>query len=376
MMRKVILFTGCCTLVLGGCQMLHSTSVNPVAVGDPAASQTAVVDTHEGGSYPLPMSLITLTIKQETGKENSYYITEPTVKKVPDPRMLFSLDFSESITSSDSIKVERDENGFLKKVTLGADDKSTEIIKAIANTVLTLLSGVPVGVGGEPRADIAVATDQVVFQRVIDPLDEKARQEVNNIIKKFGFSIVINPLKETGKRASDIIVENVDEGGKGGLYYRHPIPYLLEVNKTVPATGVSFTVAEYMLYLENKAPLIRIDTSRTFFAKKDITLNFAQGQLVDSEIKKGSELLNIVSIPYDIANAIVSLPTKILQLKIDTTGKEKTLIDNNKAIIDSQTQLMETQRKYLDLLNKEKPKNGSGNSADCPPGTKSELCGD
>jgi hypothetical protein len=110
------------------------------------------------------------------------------------------------------------------------------------------------------------------------------------------------------------------------VYYRLLIPY--QVSLTFSATDGGYYKSSQIPYVPNKhSPILSCDINRAAFVTKTTTLTFADGVLTGSVIAKPSEVAGFMSIPLDVATAIVAVPGSIVKFRIDKTTQEKALVD-------------------------------------------------
>ena len=137
------------------------------------------------------------------------------------------------------------------------------------------------------------------------------------------------------------------------VYYRLLIPY--QVSLTFSATDGGYYKSSQILYVPNKhSPILSCDINRAAFVTKTTTLTFADGVLTSSVIAKPSEVAGFMSIPLDVATAIVAVPGSIVKFRIDKTTQEKALVDAQKDLIKSQ------EARIQELQSLQKAKQGGG----------------
>jgi hypothetical protein len=251
------------------------------------------------------MSLVTLEVKNGNSGEYKYiFIDNPVITKVPDPTHIYSIDFITSITSADDIEVEQDSNGFLKKIAAKGEDKTGDIVRTIAKTVMTLVSGVPATTTTRSLKLLPVA-----FKAVLDPTEPDQVAAFNRGVQKYGLRISVE-IANSPSQPAIVIGDGRGSQCSSGICYRIPIPWIMRVYST--QSGIEQLQSAHILMLENKSPTIEVNVDRSAFTTRETTLSFTDGVLVGSHIKKGSEALEVVSIPFDIANAVVQLPAQIV----------------------------------------------------------------
>jgi hypothetical protein len=105
--------------------------------------------------------------------------------------------------------------------------------------------------------------------------------------------------------------------------------------------------------MENIAPVIGVGIDRVAFTQKKTTLVFDAGMLKSVCIYKKSELLEFVQIPLYVAQSIVLLPTRIIQVRIDQTNSQR-------ALVQAEDELIKTQLHYLNVLREGKDPSAPG----------------
>jgi hypothetical protein len=288
---------------------------------------------HSGGAYSLPMTLMTLTVRLN---DNGLIVDKPQLDKVPDKKMLFNLDYLPDITSDDTFKIELDGSGFLKQVTVSADDKKGPIIEDVAATVITLMTGIPVPVKDSTRALIKGG---IALQQTINPNSDEDLRKLNAKLLKYGLEVKVDPFGTSPMVG--VPPETNDTSTRTGIFYRPVLPYQVSILTTKDKSGDGEVFAAYVIYTENKSPLISVDISRSYFVKRETTLMFSTGILTSTEVKKPSEVLGLVRIPIDIATAIVGIPEKLIKFRIDQTSDQTTLLGNQQKLIEAQKSLLD-----------------------------------
>lgn len=311
------------SLAAAGCSVLRSGRTDPAR---PAAY-------HSGGAYFLPMTLMTIAVKRSTA--NDVTVETPTVQRVPDPSLQFSLDYLTDISADDTFKVELDDQGLLKQVSATADDKKGPIIETVAATVLTLMTGVPVPVGAK-RSLAGIPVGAIALTRTLNPNDAVAIAALNDDLRPFGIAMGVEPVRSTPGAPPVPDVAAATRDGRSGIFYRAPLPYIVSFSR--PGEG---PFQSYAVFSENASPIVAVDVSRSYFARRETTLTFKQGVLSSAEVKKPSELLGFVQIPLDLANAIVGIPAQLLQVRIDQTNQMKQLATAQEQLIQAQKKLIE-----------------------------------
>ncbi|MHB9072578.1 MAG: hypothetical protein ACYC6G_03555 [Desulfobaccales bacterium] len=269
--------------------------------------------------YFLPKGLIRVQLKPDPVKTNDLQLTT-SVRYIQDPGYFFTLKYLPMTTFDDNIDVKLTELGFLDAIVVTTTDKKREIVGKVI----------------EIAKEIAKIT---TFPGTVAKLEAKGK--VPNIDVEFDPDLFLNAERKTERRVLEdrffkpynikVNLERTFPGGnftkqgptdQKGIYYRPLLPYELSVECETEAIYKNETIL-----LPNEAPIMAIDLTRGAFIKKAMTLNFKNGILTQITVDKPSEVSAALDIPLDIAKAIVSLPTELIQFKMNYSSENKKLYD-------------------------------------------------
>ena len=130
----------------------------------------------------------------------------------------------------------------------------------------------------------------------------------------------------------------------------------LEIRSAV--AGVIFnTTLPSNVVVTDVTKLIVIPVKRTAFVKRVNKIGIQDGIILSNEINKPSSVEGFISIPLDIAKAIVSIPGQLVQFRYDNTKRsdelEKAKLNYEKSIQESQkfalTKEQEIEKVKLDI---------------------------
>lgn len=336
----------------------------------------------ESGSmgYFLPKGLIRVSLKPPIGKPNEYEL-KVEAKLIPDPEHFYRLSYLPNPAAKDNLKVSI-ANGFLQSVETTAKDEMVDIAKRI----MEIPKEIAKAALGAPAAAIAPPGLKQSLDVDVDPdiffsgrtEDKKIVNNLKKNLESFGIieiKITRPPGAETYKAAPP----------SKGVYYRPLLPYTVKLSykgktktsptkttsaedgpsqkpadgKAAPSSSTSNPPkketspkkqkaaktkaapqippnAEYQevhvelqetVYLPNGAPILSLDVTRAAFVTKKTKLTFADGVLTGVDLEKPSEILAGLEIPIHLIKTIVSLPSDIIQLKINYSSQEKAWLD-------------------------------------------------
>lgn len=312
------------------------------------------------GAYYLPKVLVRLSIgPNAAGRGYQLNDKTPTFSTVADRRhQPYCLDYLASPTSIDVVSVKRHESGLLEEVTSNVEDRSAEIaIKLIETGEFLAKAGFRDRVLGA-----AGVTDTADF--MFDPFDPQELTEINQALRRFGFcAYVENHSFQDGaispqawcsdpKQARYVNQYNMmlattpvmPELINVGILYRPNATHKLVIRRKADPGGrepwALFTTKH--MEMPNVSPIFSIGVYRALFATRTTNLTFAKGVLTNIYINKTSELESFSRIPLRVAQAIVRLPTEIIQLRIDDTTKGSELASKEAELITTLATLNQT----------------------------------
>ena len=285
--------------------------------------------------YYLPESLvkITSTIKvkiyyDETGntltdsnriEEQSFSVKTETIA---DERELLVLKYKSNIFMSDELKYEVNNKGLLGSVTVTTDDKTAAII----NTIISPFAKVSKrelyetrGFGTryiikEYTSNFSIRVSDIIGQeKLVDwqvPLFYKGEKGKNKSINaSFKIKIAGNRCNKTDIKS----ISNTKNDHIDGILTRPLRNADLQVSTDL-VTGRQETCSFWITIVDPNI-LINIPIKRTVFAKRENKIILEDGIIKSIEITNPSSFLGFVSIPIDIAKAIISIPGQLLTFK-------------------------------------------------------------
>jgi hypothetical protein len=345
--------------------------IAPMALLTAATACTSVLETgrlgqiegiacrSSAGGYYLPKVLARLSVSRSDDKRGFKLDNNtPTFQTVADRRHEpYCLDYLASPTSKDVIAVERGTNGLLLKVVSNAEDRSTEIALKLIDTAeniakAALRAGTLESAGPTETADLT-----------FDPFDPLEMTEANRALRRFGFCAYIenhsfpddhispqkwcsDPHQERYVNPYNMMLATTPvapEAMNSGILYRPNATHKLVIRRSVGGRESWALFVTKHVEMPNVSPIFSIGVQRAMFATRNTELTFAQGVLTNIKIDKTSELENFSRIPLALAQAIVRLPTEIVQLRIDDTTNATTLANKQMELAAALANLSKTQ---------------------------------
>ncbi len=271
-----------------------------------------------------------------------YYRVSLEEQTVPDPNGLYLLQLVPKPYADDSYYVGVTSNGLLSSINVTNADQRGELVKVLAQTAIEVLKDVSVGPSVEGLSKQKVATTNLHRLTIdFDPTDERALSNANSLLKGVA-TVDVQPFRAEevkgmyfpGRRTPD---------RAAGVFYRPSLPYLVTVRSK--AEVISSTVS-----MPNEAPVLEYDIRRASLVSQSTALVFKNGLLTEVSLQKPSEYLAAAKIPLEIAKSVASIPTNLIQLKIDLNTANKGLADSQAAQISALSNLLQAQMAYAALL--------------------------
>ena len=185
------------TLVAGlsaACSMVGSSHIDGVM------AQTCHSD---AGLYFLSRTYLQVKIEShDIATVPHNFISSDGIKVVhlPDKSAPFCIDYLASPTSEDTVVVQR-AGGLLKQINTNAKDQSVEIAKTLIKALFAGISQNPAFNANQSAIRAlkgARIGKSLEFEALYDPFDEAQVRNINNVVKDFGFCLVLDHLVPDG----------------------------------------------------------------------------------------------------------------------------------------------------------------------------------
>jgi hypothetical protein len=279
---------------------------------------------------------------------------------VPDDTRRFVANLDHVTSRDDTLKFSV-VNGLLTTTSSQSTDQTASIISSLASAAIGIVTFVGAGVPVVPpddKAKPAVKDNpdscEYVFTKAFDPTNTTEVQDINtalnatqiqaHIILRTGYSerkppqLHISSYKKTSAQSAD------DKEPIEGLVYRSAAGTQVEA---LPILG-STTAAHCPLQAMPQGQSLQVfvpDTNADFIVPakagaltaSNFQFAFSSGMLTDYSVTRPSELAAGASIPVDIVNKIMTIPTSILKLRLDYSTAETSLASQKAALITAQS---------------------------------------
>lgn len=320
-----------------------------------------------------------------------------TTENIADTRDLLCLNYNPNILSADEIKFNVNSKGLLENVNITTDDRTSEIISKLAEAPLFMLPELLETkrrfrklVTEEPETEkplyvkikefsadfvikaaslyssekhiewtiiieneLNIKGDSLIIKEAYDfsSKDNIAKPELKSFIKRSSSETVL----ET--KISGILtrpLKNIELIINYHTKYINTIPEMIEKVKTVRVETAKKEIID--ITIADPSQLISIPIKRTAFVKRVNNIGIHDGIIISNEINNPSSLEGFISIPINIAKAIVSIPGQLIKFRIDHTTQlgelEQAKLKYEQSIQDSKKYEL-TKDKEIEAIKKE-----------------------
>jgi hypothetical protein len=277
----------------------------------------------------------------------SEIVLDTTVQIVPDTNYLLGLKYIPSLFTNDDVKLSVSNTGLIEGINLTAEDRISAILSQIAEAPKIILSGEQATESrtfktGEPetREEVPFVTETREYINNFLILTKEIREKAAT--RKWIINVDGTGNNNTTVDASftlkfDIPASPVSESKPrklNGLLTRPLKTVFLNVhrlNESIPAI-------QYQLLIPDESSLLCIPITRSSFVKKTYGFKMANGMLTENTINKPSEVEGFLSIPINIAKAIVSVPAQLLSFKIENIKRQTAMETDLQALANARLQ--------------------------------------
>ncbi|MCK6431574.1 MAG: hypothetical protein HUU30_14040 [Burkholderiaceae bacterium] len=351
----------------------HLFRVAAVAAAATTSTGCAIVTSSPGThgavgvAYMLPRALLPVEL---TLDESGFNLDVKPPIHLGDPKHTYTLQRTGNIFTADNVVITADPaTGLLSAVDVKSSDQS-------ARALVTLASGLR-----GMRTEGGTAASAVVFSEHFDPgwadadvkrfnqrLQSAALAALDTVKRAQGCtaSADADPCATTNRLTKQLhaqpLVISVDAAApsepvpadcSAGFCYRINVPHIVRVS----GAGISLSDA---FGLPNRSPTFVMPLERWAFVRTTHEVVLQGGVFQKVSTERPSSALAVAAVPFDIAKGAVTAAAEIIALKVDLSGKEKSLAEARVAEVEAKSK--------LDILRESKKPGGT----DLPIGSSSQ----
>jgi hypothetical protein len=339
-------------------------SIRPVVVTDYSTDSVKQATVY----YYLPQSILTI---RSTATVEIFYENDPEIKTariigqtfelssdlIADTDHLLSLNYKGDFLMADDVKFVVNAKGLLESANIVTEDRTSAIVTKVAEGMKGLTDSLsPLKAAyREGKPEIREYTAEFQWIPTELPYDTiKWEIEVENrttielrLIPKLNAGFILEMSHPPTKKISVIDTMLVKYGREMEGIFTRPIRNLrFTLNPLAPGLThpipFHFTVAD-------RSQLVVVPVERTPFVRRVNDIQIRDGIIISHKIVKPSSAEGLVSIPFDIAKMIVSIPAEIISLKLDFTQRPKALIEAEKKQLEMQQELDQLKKEIEEL---------------------------
>lgn len=254
-----------------------------------------------------------------------------------DPTARFVADLPHNYFRDDTVRLNVSPTGLLTSANVVAVDQTGQVLVELAG-----LAGALEGAGGGPKAlaERAAGTPAVPcegvpsFVRIFDPMQSGQVNAVNRDLRNSSFPFSLQATS-AGQSGSDNARPNSasEEISASGLYYRSPVPVLVELRYLPPGASSQASgdepagtpVDAVVMMLPQAGPTSYLPMRANAFVKTTSDVQFVEGSVAAWSSERPSEVLSVARLPAQAIEAFAGALSRILTLRVETSTSREAL---------------------------------------------------
>lgn len=275
---------------------------------------------------------------------------------VADTSKQFVARLSHSWLRDDEVTVKTSASGLLESVTVRSDDRTGDVLENVAKAVIEVAKAYArAGMLRESRDRTRASGDDYYYEFVVDPSNDEAIANINLVILSLrDLPYLVRVRSNPANGAADCR----DCGSFSGIAYRRPVPYTIDIIASqtqrsaihtaligVAAADQPRTLIAEMKRLEHQfatiqsrqvelasgGPIAALPLPAGAFVETKYSATFSAGTLTEAKQERPSEAFgaseSILNIATAVGEAVTSIITEILPLKIQYTKDQTELVN-------------------------------------------------
>jgi len=265
-------------------------------------------------------------------------ITLSASEPYPSSNHQFRAILNDNTFSSETIEIKISSDGLLSGGTTTSEGQVDDIIVSTISAINAIKGGgTPEVYSKSINLDVQNTTSgackiepiEEIFIHTFSVDNNHWDDDLNNALQKTSFCYSVG-LFNAPNSSPDLSADSFN-----GLLYPSKRLFKLRIVNTQTAEFV----AEPSVVAIDPSIISFINLDKAHVATNKYEFEFEKGLLTRFKAEKPNEVVAFLSIPVDVAKAIISVPTEILQLKIDYSSKEEAYLNAQKLVIEAQQSL-------------------------------------
>jgi hypothetical protein len=326
-------------LLCGGCGSNTSVTSTSAPVGSGAAS------TGVGNYYFLPRARVRIKAEKADG-DNNFTVTVSQFNE-PDRSHRYFLKQENNAFFEDQLVLTVNDSGLLQTVNVDSEDKTSEIIEKVADTVVDAFK-----VASQTGVAALVAVEFKPFNYVFDPLDPEETEDIKQKMDTRGFVLGVKPdpihsrrsarIEQTKNIAEKASITTTEHLSGNGVFYHPPIAVQLTINGM---SGDGRLVERKTLRLPDPDRVAMLSMTRSALISKKTHVTFVNGDLSSVDYKKPSQALAAVSIPASIVHKAAEAIPAVVKIQDERATHGAT---QRKAELEAQAEVLKAQAALIE----------------------------
>ncbi|MEL6674743.1 MAG: hypothetical protein AAFR61_21215 [Bacteroidota bacterium] len=261
--------------------------------------------------YHLPKGMVHIEITRIGNGENAaLQMTAPTVEVVADPAARYFLHYTPNAFTNDDITLEFNEAGFLSRVHTLVEDQSG----AVFDKLIELGSAVAEVALPVPKTrDVGDAGPVTIFSGKIDPFHAESMEDLNTALARIHESCSLKVVDLAGE---DAPASTSSKSAQNGIYCRPMGTFSFQLSSP---KGTVF----HQVRLPHPEQVHFIGFPKGDWVKTEFEVTFdAVGYPNRISLKNPSTALAIISAPINLIKAILELPAKLFQFRLNLDSSQ------------------------------------------------------
>jgi hypothetical protein len=280
---------------------------------------------------------------------------------VPDPAQRYTLRHNGSRLRHDKLDLKTTGSGLLSTVDGIADDQSAEVLINLANSVVSVpfldpastLATASMDDGRKLAPPLQINLCRVQAWRAlrvratINPADEIAWGHLVERVNAAA-SVQMGTSFDYKIALKNAVIDSslpqcATETACAGVLYRRERPVIVEISRGGAKPAEQTPIQSFVLTVPNGQPTDLISLDAMAFARNESKLGFENGMLTSFYADRPSPALEVVSVPWKIAEATADILNDLLTLRVDYTKSQGDVATNQVALLNQMRALIQAE---------------------------------
>jgi hypothetical protein len=289
--------------------------------------------------YALPRGAITISIRSD---EKGIVIQSPEVKYYPDVNARFAAEWLEQSYAQDHFTFQIGSDGLLTSTSAINKDETAAIVGRVMEIAAEVAKGTAAFTGDQKKEDPCKKLSATVQ---IDPFKPGSLEGAQKALSPCYYITITNLDDTIIQPISTDQVARIARECANGVCARLTIPIMITIKGR--SADTELIRGQYIVVLPDPNTIAGYDINRGPCIQRQTDFTFSNGMLTKVDLQKESEILGCLAIPLSLAKAVGSIPSSILQARINVVQNETSLVKAQNDYLNAITTLMNNQNNLL-----------------------------